>query len=151
MIRRPPRSTLFPYTTLFRSAGRRAAVAALDVGHRPRPRLHAVEEVADVGPELVADLLVAIVLDGLRPQSPRAFPGPPRLLAELRDLLFGGDLGVGDHFEARPVDAQRAFGPPELQAAPVTGRDLAVRPGRDEGRVLEEGLEHVGGLPEPAQ
>src|SRR4051812_50002635 len=25
MIRRPPRSTLFPYTTLFRSAGRRAA------------------------------------------------------------------------------------------------------------------------------
>src|SRR5687768_17741077 len=28
MIRRPPRSTLFPYTTLFRSARRRAAVAA---------------------------------------------------------------------------------------------------------------------------
>src|SRR5258706_11634711 len=25
MIRRPPRSTLFPYTTLFRSAGNRAA------------------------------------------------------------------------------------------------------------------------------
>src|SRR5689334_23815973 len=25
MIRRPPRSTLFPYTTLFRSAGRRVA------------------------------------------------------------------------------------------------------------------------------
>src|SRR5215217_8470495 len=29
MIRRPPRSTLFPYTTLFRSPRR----------HRPRPRL----------------------------------------------------------------------------------------------------------------
>src|SRR2546430_9040089 len=27
MIRRPPRSTLFPYTTLFRSAGRRDDVA----------------------------------------------------------------------------------------------------------------------------
>src|SRR5258707_7615121 len=27
MIRRPPRSTLFPYTTLFRSHGRRAACA----------------------------------------------------------------------------------------------------------------------------
>src|SRR3712207_8797682 len=26
MIRRPPRSTLFPYTTLFRSAGQRAAL-----------------------------------------------------------------------------------------------------------------------------
>src|SRR2546426_6229669 len=28
MIRRPPRSTLFPYTTLFRSAGRRGRAAA---------------------------------------------------------------------------------------------------------------------------
>src|SRR5438034_8869071 len=28
MIRRPPRSTLFPYTTLFRSAGPRTASAA---------------------------------------------------------------------------------------------------------------------------
>src|SRR5438034_6541916 len=27
MIRRPPRSTLFPYTTLFRSQGQRAGVA----------------------------------------------------------------------------------------------------------------------------
>src|SRR3712207_8114443 len=31
MIRRPPRSTLFPYTTLFRSGGRRGA-AVSDVG-----------------------------------------------------------------------------------------------------------------------
>src|SRR3712207_7854819 len=29
MIRRPPRSTLFPYTTLFRSAGRVAGAAVL--------------------------------------------------------------------------------------------------------------------------
>src|SRR5438105_8557995 len=35
MIRRPPRSTLFPYTTLFRSRRARAAVPV-----RPRPRLH---------------------------------------------------------------------------------------------------------------
>src|SRR3712207_7914266 len=34
MIRRPPRSTLFPYTTLFRSVGRqlRVAVVGLAVG-----------------------------------------------------------------------------------------------------------------------
>src|SRR2546430_3946798 len=32
MIRRPPRSTLFPYTTLFRSCGRREAPA--DEGQR---------------------------------------------------------------------------------------------------------------------
>src|SRR5258708_15506754 len=31
MIRRPPRSTLFPYTTLFRSCRRSAAAAAADM------------------------------------------------------------------------------------------------------------------------
>src|SRR3989442_8321889 len=34
MIRRPPRSTLFPYTTLFRSGGR-AGVAARGSGGQP--------------------------------------------------------------------------------------------------------------------
>src|SRR3989441_10308013 len=34
MIRRPPRSTLFPYTTLFRSSG-----AAVTHANRPRPIL----------------------------------------------------------------------------------------------------------------
>src|SRR5258707_8018393 len=35
MIRRPPRSTLFPYTTLFRSAGRNPASASVVVLRRP--------------------------------------------------------------------------------------------------------------------
>src|SRR2546429_3540567 len=55
MIRRPPRSTLFPYTTLFRSRGQRAELrlpelrphASAGQG-RPRslrgPRLHRSEE-----------------------------------------------------------------------------------------------------------
>src|SRR2546427_6005380 len=34
MIRRPPRSTLFPYTTLFRSHPVLEVVAGLDVSHR---------------------------------------------------------------------------------------------------------------------
>src|SRR2546430_9869136 len=41
MIRRPPRSTLFPYTTLFRSRadqGRRAAGRAVVQRHRARPQ-----------------------------------------------------------------------------------------------------------------
>src|SRR3712207_8497945 len=41
MIRRPPRSTLFPYTTLFRSRGRRRS--------RPRPRRGHDAERARVG------------------------------------------------------------------------------------------------------
>src|SRR2546425_8179071 len=33
MIRRPPRSTLFPYTTLFRSLGQTPASVNVQVGH----------------------------------------------------------------------------------------------------------------------
>src|SRR2546422_7173340 len=45
MIRRPPRSTLFPYTTLFRSPGRRAGAEhagsrppGVSAGSLPQPR-----------------------------------------------------------------------------------------------------------------
>src|SRR2546429_4218034 len=38
MIRRPPRSTLFPYTTLFRSHSREASVGTCGGSHRPQLR-----------------------------------------------------------------------------------------------------------------
>src|SRR5438270_9885465 len=37
MIRRPPRSTLFPYTTLFRSPARALPLETVDGDHRRRP------------------------------------------------------------------------------------------------------------------
>src|SRR3712207_8113161 len=47
MIRRPPRSTLFPYTTLFRSAGRvRAGEEALLV--RTEARIETLEDVREI-------------------------------------------------------------------------------------------------------
>src|SRR5690349_22775887 len=39
MIRRPPRSTLFPYTTLFRSDGRRPRCDGAGVGRAQRRRV----------------------------------------------------------------------------------------------------------------
>src|SRR5256885_9115644 len=45
MIRRPPRSTLFPYTTLFRSAATRAGVRALPAAAGRRLRAPPVLEV----------------------------------------------------------------------------------------------------------
>src|SRR2546422_6886833 len=40
MIRRPPRSTLFPYTTLFRSQERRSAPARTRLGREVRRESH---------------------------------------------------------------------------------------------------------------
>src|SRR2546427_13274904 len=47
MIRRPPRSTLFPYTTLFRS---RLGLVVQPVGHLPHP------ELGHLGVDLARDL-----------------------------------------------------------------------------------------------
>src|SRR5688572_32398527 len=58
MIRPPPRSTLFPYTTLFRSSGRIAADAENDVGPMPRDDLPGVNE-SDWQPEEVFDEIEA--------------------------------------------------------------------------------------------
>src|SRR2546422_8213589 len=52
MIRRPPRSTLFPYTTLFRSSGGITGTAALTV-----------TAAASTKPGTVTDLAVAGVTD----------------------------------------------------------------------------------------
>src|SRR3712207_6962412 len=57
MIRRPPRSTLFPYTTLFRSFVAREAGDGLPAGHgRGQAR-------ADPGQQPVADPLTACGVD----------------------------------------------------------------------------------------
>src|SRR3712207_8348954 len=45
MIRRPPRSTLFPYTTLFRSEGRKDERLGAKVDHLLHHGLHAVAAV----------------------------------------------------------------------------------------------------------
>src|SRR5256885_2712655 len=49
MIRRPPRSTLFPYTTLFRSADRREAERALTLdGVGTHVRRHQNDRVSEI-------------------------------------------------------------------------------------------------------
>src|SRR2546422_5449001 len=47
MIRRPPRSTLFPYTTLFRSARAAPASAPLPPGRQDRNNFRAERALAD--------------------------------------------------------------------------------------------------------
>src|SRR5260221_9457327 len=47
MIRRPPRSTLFPYTTLFRSMGTTGMVDISQIAHTPEhsdANIHALQE-----------------------------------------------------------------------------------------------------------
>src|SRR3712207_7477886 len=56
MIRRPPRSTLFPYTTLFRSVGDLLGRQAGDLGRPARRLRHAVGQALQVAAEVGARL-----------------------------------------------------------------------------------------------
>src|SRR3712207_7430070 len=66
MIRRPPRSTLFPYTTLFRSvvleqrSGRHAGGVAVALGRVHHPLGEVVDSVA-VGTGVLEDVLEHVV------------------------------------------------------------------------------------------
>src|SRR3712207_9431548 len=85
MIRRPPRSTLFPYTTLFRSHGVAQAVAQLggqlllalapDLGARDgrRARVALDRHLAPLGHDQVAgEELARLLEDRERPRDPRS-------------------------------------------------------------------------------
>src|SRR3989449_4971536 len=80
MIRRPPRSTLFPYTTLFRSRG-----GQLD---RP-PQAHDPRDVLGAGPD--PELLAAAVDDRLHGMPVPHHQGP--------DALGSADLVARDREE----------------------------------------------------
>src|SRR3989442_15888848 len=82
MIRRPPRSTLFPYTTLFRSVLDVAGRVSLDVGR------------ADLARD--QDGLFDDALD------------PPRVVGDdRRDIGTAGKLGHADHVHLFKLLAQR--------------------------------------------
>src|SRR2546422_10903577 len=71
MIRRPPRSTLFPYTTLFRSVDDEDATPELE-----RPRVSDVPHLADLLDQDVA----RDWLDKLKVKVHQAFDSPPGIL-----------------------------------------------------------------------
>src|SRR5256885_16574078 len=81
MIRRPPRSTLFPYTTLFRSALCEQAQRSLDIVHGPLLRGLCIE----VGDGSWRLLLVAhhLVVDGGSEEHTSELQSPCNLVCRL--------------------------------------------------------------------
>src|SRR3712207_7952791 len=82
MIRRPPRSTLFPYTTLFRSPAQEAVEAA---------RVHYEGKVVEAEPGIDEAGLAALERDGWRVHRFRE-----------RNLYFGRSEEHKTELQARP-------------------------------------------------
>src|SRR2546425_5849843 len=90
MIRRPPRSTLFPYTTLFRSVfGTHTHVQTADERILPKGTAY-LTDVGMVGPtESVIGIKKEIAIEKFLSQMPRRFevaPGPCVFSAVLLDV-----------------------------------------------------------------
>src|SRR3712207_8167631 len=90
MIRRPPRSTLFPYTTLFRSPVGRAIVVAQDSDGDERARLFRVR------------LAEPRTMEPLTEASPNYYVRGGQIHRDGRWLVYGANLdaGSGEEIEA---------------------------------------------------
>src|SRR3989441_1145115 len=122
MIRRPPRSTLFPYTTLFRSPARRADVSdrcapcGAQCGARGKARARGERKVDAMRRTLglLTLSLTALPVFGLSAQGvdrtkPHALPAPPALklpAVQTTTLPNGLMLAVVEMHKVPVVDVQ---------------------------------------------
>src|SRR3989454_7844802 len=118
MIRRPPRSTLFPYTTLFRSRAVDRDTAALgDVSHH----------------QVARHRLAALSVPHHQPVHPLDLDAPSQADA-LHHAAEGGRLGRLELL-GRQIGVQRPHHRPERDVAPPERRlELLRRPDRQIGR-----------------
>src|SRR3712207_7987529 len=118
MIRRPPRSTLFPYTTLFRSAETLAQVLGGDVAD-DRPVLRGDDDVRDLAVAVItagahelvdagqrADVLDERVDNGAFEQVERGIAEVGRVVVRTLERRRGSDRVQGDaHYAAEALVA----------------------------------------------
>src|SRR2546426_6123411 len=160
MIRRPPRSTLFPYTTLFRSRDLRRRDEHGALADRQVDRL-ARRPAAAVGTRHQAVLLALELDPGRRAEAEGARVAHERHAADLQARLVEEDV-ARLHDRALEVDRavaallpvfERRGAQMELAGAlgPVGGRERALleRRGRDED--LEDGGRRVLALDRTVQ
>src|SRR2546426_1244344 len=134
MIRRPPRSTLFPYTTLFRSLGelhaeilikeRRESHGALPGELRRDPRVAQASRAEAVVSIEDADIVVRVVED----------------LFDLRvgeELPQGGEIAHRERVDDRGLSGARELHQEDAVAVAVKARGLGV--GRDERLAPQRG------------
>src|SRR2546426_7290303 len=110
MIRRPPRSTLFPYTTLFRSAEQLKTALAGDTSIKVNEIRYVAEDSSVAGIKVAAQLTQK-VLGAAGDKFKDFFEDPNKMLqmilaAESMRASGGGGGGVGG-----PGDGSRTPGP----------------------------------------
>src|SRR3712207_5503790 len=138
MIRRPPRSTLFPYTTLFRSA-----VGALVVGVNPN---RALDEEYRSFHELLAGQFTAAVRNARAYAEERARAEALAELDQAKTAFFANvshELRTPLTLLLGPIADTLADGGPALPAEVRESLTLALRNGQRLQRLVNDLLEFV--------
>src|SRR2546425_13377565 len=91
MIRRPPRSTLFPYTTLFRSVHDEGLQIVENIANIRVPMIAAIEGRAHVHSEYA---LVANVIVAARGRPSTIFRTSPEALCRAMEFLLPGGIAL---------------------------------------------------------
>src|SRR5438067_3526381 len=97
MIRRPPRSTLFPYTTLFRSrspATSRASTSTARCAHSTRRSTRSEEHTSELQSRF--DLVCRLLLEK---KKKNILQNPPADIDPSTISIFHTALGVHDHLD----------------------------------------------------
>src|SRR5256885_10109298 len=102
MIRRPPRSTLFPYTTLFRSP---TVPLCLVCVYRPEPE-HRSSRLARIAAQKCAGRYTEVLLRELTPEEGRSEEHTSELQSPC-NLVCRRLLGKKHHMTAYPDDSLR--------------------------------------------
>src|SRR2546426_11447791 len=137
MIRRPPRSTLFPYTTLFRSGS--ATELAHPLAHGPRRKRPLVVYAATSNERLPHDAVQrhpGVRGDGMSLTQPRGIDGESRVRIEHHQVGIGprGDAALA----AQAGEPGRPLGEPASEVSRVVAASARTGP-RDGEPQLERG------------
>src|SRR5258708_25970947 len=104
MIRRPPRSTLFPYTTLFRSQRVGAGLPRLEPGVRQSMQQYGAGVVEGDAVPVVPDVRLA----GFAAQSGRVRADPGHLRSEVDVAILISDAECGKYDDVLSVIYRRS-------------------------------------------
>src|SRR2546426_4424772 len=101
MIRRPPRSTLFPYTTLFRSLelrirlGGADLIVPLDAERNARRALRSEEHTSEL--QSPCNLVCRLLLEKKKKQAINVFAAPCENRRSIEHCVYLFDLGAYDN------------------------------------------------------
>ena len=121
MIRRPPRSTLFPYTTLFRSSGQRRTIRIIGEIENPKDLENFVVKTEKGNSIYLKDVAEVAFKEKERTTYAREF-GEPVVMLDVKKRSGRNMVAAAEKIERIVTNAKSNVFPPNLKVTIKIGR-----------------------------